>query len=219
MKAFLANIHREPENAGHKLAYAEWYDESLNSRAGLIRAREAFRQDPNNAEAMARCLKIAASEILGAEVTRIGISSLLSDLLEERALRMHEADCAQRVLCVFERKKPADNRPRTAIEACRAFAAMKIGVEELLAAGAAAREAADELDDPENAAGKAAGVAAEFGVPYGASSAASLAEDVLEMVAGLERAEAELDWQFGRLIDLWLYGWDYPLPKSEQNAL
>ena len=52
--------------------------------------------------------------------------------------RLFAADCAERVLPLFERERPHDDRPRKAIEAARAFARGEITA----AAWAAARDAA-----------------------------------------------------------------------------
>src|SRR4051812_47190476 len=130
MQAFLADIHARPEDPAPKLAYAGWWDQFADPRAGLIRAREALRPDAANPGAVARCLR-AAADILGARAERDAVSVSLRSVLELRALIMHEADCATRVLCVYERKKPGDDRPRRAAEACRAFAAMRLGADGL----------------------------------------------------------------------------------------
>jgi uncharacterized protein (TIGR02996 family) len=218
MQAFLADIHARPEDPAPKLAYADWWDEYDDPRAELIRAREALRQDSASRETLARCLN-AAADILGSRAERDAVSASLRSLLELRALITHEADCAARVLCVYERKKPEDDRPRRAVEACRAFAALRLGADALEGAAVDARAAADDVDEPEWSAAVAAAVAAEFGLPYGADSPEMLADSVVEMVAGRERAEVEASWQVGRFIDLWLYGWDYPLPDSERDAV
>src|SRR5215218_1204368 len=58
----------------------------------------------------------------------------------ETSARLFAADCAERVLPIFERRCPQDDRPRQAIEAARAFARGEIGDAAREAAGAAARE-------------------------------------------------------------------------------
>jgi hypothetical protein len=71
------------------------------------------------------------------------------------------ADCAERVLSLFEEKYPNDNRPREAIEAARAWARGQIGVAEARAAAFAAHAAARESHDAAaTAAARAAGHAA-----------------------------------------------------------
>lgn len=70
---------------------------------------------------------------------------------DDRAARLFAADCAERVLPIFEGSHPTDNRPRLAIRAARDFANGRITAAAREAAGAAARNAAG------NAAGAAAG--------------------------------------------------------------
>ena len=61
---------------------------------------------------------------------------------DERTARLFAADCAERVLPVFERERPGDNRPREAIAVARRFANSEATREELAAARAAAESAA-----------------------------------------------------------------------------
>lgn len=56
----------------------------------------------------------------------------------ERTARLFAADCAEHVLPIWEQFYPADDRPRRAIEAARAFAAGQITAADLAAARAAA---------------------------------------------------------------------------------
>jgi hypothetical protein len=60
----------------------------------------------------------------------------------ERSARLFAADCAERVLPIFERERPGDDRPRKAVEAARAFARGEIDTQTLAAARDAARAAA-----------------------------------------------------------------------------
>jgi len=60
----------------------------------------------------------------------------------ERTLRLFGADCAERVLHIYEKKVIGDLRPREAIAAARAFAHGEITREQLSAARDAARAAA-----------------------------------------------------------------------------
>jgi hypothetical protein len=64
------------------------------------------------------------------------------DTWNERSARLFAADCAEKVLPIFEKQYPNDGRPRKAIEAARAFADGKITRADLDAAGAAAGAAA-----------------------------------------------------------------------------
>jgi hypothetical protein len=59
----------------------------------------------------------------------------------ERTARLFAADCAERVLPIFEARYPDDDRPRKAIETARKYARGEATNEELIAAGAA--DAAD----------------------------------------------------------------------------
>ncbi|MGB0854882.1 MAG: putative immunity protein, partial [Pikeienuella sp.] len=61
----------------------------------------------------------------------------------ERRLRLWMADCAARVLHIFEKDHPTNVRPREAIEAGRQYARGEIDAAARAAAGAAARAAAE----------------------------------------------------------------------------
>lgn len=61
---------------------------------------------------------------------------------DDRATRLFAADCAERVLHLYEQEYPDDSRPRDAIVAARAFANGEIDEEQLAAAQAAAWAAA-----------------------------------------------------------------------------
>mgnify|MGYP001573016143 CR=1 FL=1 len=65
----------------------------------------------------------------------------------DRLARLFAADCAVRVLHLFEAKHPTDMRPRVCILVARRFANGKATQEELDAAWAAARAAADAAWD------------------------------------------------------------------------
>jgi len=56
----------------------------------------------------------------------------------DHTARLFAADCAEHVLCFFEKAYPQDDRPRKAIDAARAFAHGKISSKELAATGGAA---------------------------------------------------------------------------------
>jgi hypothetical protein len=116
------------------------------------------------------------------------------------------ADCAERVLPLFERAYPEDDRPRSAIEACRTW--VRTGVFRMaeirgasLAAHAAARDAKE--DDAAQFAARAAGQAvATAHVPQHAYGGAYYA---LKAVAAADPANAavsvaaEREWQAERL--------------------
>jgi len=116
------------------------------------------------------------------------------------------ADCAERVLPLFEKVYPEDDRPRSAIETCRTW--VRMGVFRMaeirgasLGAHAAARDAKE--NDAACFAARAAGQAvANAHVPQHAYGAAYYA---LKAVAAADPANAEVtvaaewDWQAGRL--------------------
>ncbi len=64
------------------------------------------------------------------------------DTINERALRLFAADCAEHTLHIFERLCPNDDRPRKALKAARLFAEGKIDADVAYAARAAAWVAA-----------------------------------------------------------------------------
>ena len=113
------------------------------------------------------------------------------------------ADCAQRVLWLFEAGAPGDSRPRDAIARTRAFARGELDVAEEIrhrfVAGAAARKVATPSAA---AAAKAAGQAAA--IPHMGAHALGAAAYAAK-AAGLgapDRPEAvadEIQWQLGQM--------------------
>jgi hypothetical protein len=91
-----------------------------------------------------------------------GLRTMMLNQDDLRLVGFWAADCAERVLPLFEAKAPADARPREAIAGIRAFARGGKRTAKLrslaLAAHAAAREAGDR--PAATAAARAAGVAA-----------------------------------------------------------
>ena len=69
------------------------------------------------------------------------------DTWNDRTARLFAADCAERVLPLFEKKHTNDTRPREAIEAARAFADSAAYSAVRSAADSAARSAADFAAD------------------------------------------------------------------------
>ncbi|MEX0781079.1 MAG: putative immunity protein [Dehalococcoidia bacterium] len=128
----------------------------------------------------------------------------LAKQTEQRLLATWAADCAERVLPCFERKFPADDRPRRAIEACREW--VRTGLFKMadvrttsLAAHAAAREV--EEDDAARSAARAAGQALGTAhVPTHAIHAARYAATAVRDAAGsMDAAIEEREWQYRRL--------------------
>jgi hypothetical protein len=80
---------------------------------------------------------------------------------ERRAIGRWAADCAERVLPLFETKAPSDKRPGEALEGIREFARGGKRTARLRSLALAAHAAAREVGDPSAAAAaRAAGVAA-----------------------------------------------------------
>jgi hypothetical protein len=78
-----------------------------------------------------------------------------------RLVGLWAADCAERVLPLFQAKAPSDTRPGEAIEGIRAFAREELRKGPLRSLALAALAAAREVDDPAaTAAARAAGYAA-----------------------------------------------------------
>jgi hypothetical protein len=118
------------------------------------------------------------------------------------------ADCAERVLPLFEEAYPGDDRPRKAIEACRTW--VRTGVFRMaeirgasLGAHAAARDAKE--NDAACFAARAAGQAvATAHVPqhaYGAAYYALKAVAAADPAGAAAKAAAEREWQAGRLAE------------------
>jgi hypothetical protein len=125
---------------------------------------------------------------------------------DQRALAVWAADCAERVLALFEEARPDDGRPGAAIAACRDWArtgafSMKAIRKASLDAHAAARDAQENA--VASAAARAAGQAVAtahvrehaFGPAYYALKAAAAHNPADPDAAMLE----ELRWQWARL--------------------
>src|SRR5437764_15018391 len=65
----------------------------------------------------------------GRENLRVGSPQTLSES-DRRIVAVWAADCAERVLGLFEEQAPGDSRPRDALARLRAFARGELGVEE-----------------------------------------------------------------------------------------
>lgn len=125
----------------------------------------------------------------------------LLDVRHHRALASWAANCAERVLPLFTSKHPEDARPRSAIEAARAWSRGEASVGEAREAATAAHAAARSTPDPAaQAAARAAGHAAatahmadhELGAAAYAIKAVGLASPESEAIPAGER---ECEWQ------------------------
>ncbi len=121
---------------------------------------------------------------------------------DQRSLATWAADCAERVLPLFEKAYPEDDRPRKAIEACRTWVLTGVfRMSEIRGASLAAHTAARDAKENDTAcfAARAAGQAvATAHVPQHALGGAYYA---LKAIAAADPANAkvnvakERDWQ------------------------
>jgi len=122
------------------------------------------------------------------------------DKWNDRTARLFSADCAGRVLHLYEDKCPDDKRPRLAILASRDFANGLITEKQLAAARAAARDAAWAA--ARAAARAAAWAAARAGVRDAARVASrDAARDAAWAAAWAGVRDAERKWQTVKLME------------------
>ncbi len=123
------------------------------------------------------------------------------DKQDHRSLALWAADCAEHVLPFFEENYPADDRPRKAIEAARAWVRGEIRCGKARAAAVAAHVAARAADEgaaraAARAAGHAAGTAHMAGHARHAAAYAVKAVTAAAISADAGTASAtERDWQ------------------------
>ncbi len=112
----------------------------------------------------------------------------------DRIARLFAADCAERVLPIFERKRPGDDRPRLAIQAARDYANGVIDAAAWDAACAAEWDAAC-------AAARAAARDAAWAAARAAARVAAwaAARDAARVPAWAAARDAEREWQSQRL--------------------
>jgi hypothetical protein len=131
----------------------------------------------------------------------VGSPQTLSEA-DRRLVAVWAADCAERVLGLFEAEAPEDGRPRNAIIRTRAFARGELTVAEEIRRRFVAGGAARDVSAPAAAAARSAGQAAS--VPHmgaHALGAAAYAAKATGLVAS-ERPQAireEIRWQLARL--------------------
>ena len=120
---------------------------------------------------------------------------------DRRIVAAWAADCAERVLALFEAEAPQDSRPRDAIARTRAFARGELGVAEEIRRRFVGAGAARGVSAPAAAAARAAGQAASIphmgahalGAAAYAAKAAGLASDQPQAVRD------EIRWQLARM--------------------
>ena len=122
---------------------------------------------------------------------------------DRRIVAAWAADCAGRILGLFEAEAPGDSRPRDAIARTRAFARGELAVAEEIRRRFIAGGAAREVKSPAaaaaaRAAGQTAAVAHMGAHALGAAAYAAKAAGL----AARDRPEAvseEINWQLGRM--------------------
>jgi hypothetical protein len=132
----------------------------------------------------------------------VGSTQTLSEA-DRRIVAAWAADCAQRVLRVFEEEAPSDSRPRDAIGRARAFANGELRVAEEIRRRFVGHGAARDVSTPAavaaaRAAGQAASVAHMGAHALGAAAYAAKAAGL----AAPDRPDAvgdEIRWQLGRM--------------------
>jgi len=132
----------------------------------------------------------------------VGSPQTLSEA-DRRIVAAWAADCAERVLGLFEAEARADGRPRDAIARTRAFAHGELGVAEeirrrFIAGGAARDVKAPAAAAAARAAGQAASIPHMGAHALGAAAYAAKAAGL----AALDRPEAvseEIRWQLGQM--------------------
>jgi len=115
---------------------------------------------------------------------------------QHKAITNWAADCAERVLPLFESAKPGDGRPKAAIAAARRWASGKLSMAEARKAAVAAHAAAREAVTSSvgrDAARAAAHAAASAHVPGNARHAANYAIKAVIGAGGDDLAEEK--WQ------------------------
>ena len=122
---------------------------------------------------------------------------------ERRIVAVWAADCAERVLGLFEAEAPGDTRPRDAVERTRGFGRGELDVAEEILRRFAGGGAASEVSPPAAAAAaRAAGQAAA--IPHMGAHAVGAAAYAAKAVglAAPDRPEAvsqEIDWQLSSM--------------------
>ena len=124
---------------------------------------------------------------------------------DRRLVARWAADCAERVLPLFEAEAPHDLRPRDAIARTRAFAAGELAAAEEIARRFVAGRAAHSVSNPAavaaaRAAAQASGVAHMGAHALGAAAYAARAVSLASSDSD-EAGRAELQWQLSTMDD------------------
>ena len=133
----------------------------------------------------------------------VGSPQTLSEV-DRRIVAVWAADCAERVLGLFEAEAPGDSRPRDAIARLRAFSRGELGVGEARRRFVAHAAARGVSDPAAVAAARAAGQASS--IPHMGAHALGAAAYAAK-AAGLatpnrpEAVSEEIRWQLGRMTE------------------
>src|ERR1035437_1907073 len=115
---------------------------------------------------------------------------------QKKPLALWAADCAERVLPIFERSYPDDKRPREAIKIARGWVKGKATISEARKASSAAHAAARKAHEPARAAARAAGYAAATAHAGGhAQAAGAYAAKAVFLAASASALANERAWQ------------------------
>lgn len=133
---------------------------------------------------------------------RMGSPQALSES-DRRVVASWAADCAERVLAIFESESPADSRPRDAIARARAFARGELDAAGEIRRRFVAGRAAHDVATPSaiaaaRAAAQAAGVAHMGAHALGAAAYAATAVG-LSRPDRVDAVHDEICWQLDRL--------------------
>jgi len=123
---------------------------------------------------------------------------LREECIDESLLHIFACDCAEKVLPIFEKKYPNDDRPRKAIEAKRKWLKKEFIDDQL---SAAARAASDAWSASTASAAWAASAAARAASDARAATSAGWAATSAARAASDARA-IERQWQIDHLIEL-----------------
>lgn len=120
---------------------------------------------------------------------------ILSGNADKKTLAIWSADCAERVLPIFEEKYPEDPRPRKAIESLRSWIRGEINLTLARTAALEAHAAARAAEEgPARSAARAAGQAC--------STAHSSRHAAATSLYAASCREGEREWQYKHLIQL-----------------
>lgn len=142
------------------------------------------------------------------------------DKRDHRSLVLWATDCAEHVLPYFEEKYSQDNRPRTAVEAGRAWVRGEIAMNEARTAAFAAHAAARDAEGAvARAAARAAGHAAATAhvaghAGHAATYAVTAATAAVPIASAVAASAKERDWQYQHLPK---HLWPVAFPAQGSN--